>query len=139
LRLANPYTGVMKLSHARLCLDCDEVHDEGHCPVCASESFAFIKRWVPASERRPRPPAASETSEASSEKAETVATYRALLSNNGESRMSAGRLLGGVTTGLALLGAAGWLLQRNGRDKSKTGEGSSSEPGPGTPDATPSA
>ncbi len=124
----------MKLSHARLCLDCDEVHDEGHCPVCASESFAFIKRWVPASERRPRPPAASEATEASSEKAETVATYRALLSTNGESRLSAGRLLRAGGVGLALLGAAGWLMQKNGRDKNKSGEGSSPESGPGTPD-----
>ena len=123
----------MKLSDARLCLDCDEVHDEGHCPVCASESFAFIKRWVPASERRPRPPAVTEAP------SETVATYRALLSTNGESRMSAGRLLGGGAVGLALLGAAGWLLQRNGREKSKPGESSPRDSSNGTPDASASA
>jgi hypothetical protein len=50
----------MQLGTARLCLDCDEVHEQERCPVCASEAFAFLTRWVPADERhhRPRPPAA---------------------------------------------------------------------------------
>src|SRR5262245_32500541 len=29
----------MQLRTARLCLDCEEVHEEQQCPVCASESF----------------------------------------------------------------------------------------------------
>jgi hypothetical protein len=46
--------------------DCEELHEE-HCPVCASESFAFLAKWIPVDERRvgarPRPrPAAPETS-----------------------------------------------------------------------------
>lgn len=45
----------MQLRVARLCLDCEEIHDGQTCPVCASESFAFISRWVPAPERRHRP------------------------------------------------------------------------------------
>ena len=45
----------MQLHNARLCLDCDEVHSERECPVCASERFAFLTRWVPAEERRQRP------------------------------------------------------------------------------------
>ena len=36
----------MRLMNARLCLDCEEVHDEQHCPICSSESFAFLTRWV---------------------------------------------------------------------------------------------
>ena len=36
----------MRLMNARLCLDCEEVHDEQHCPICGSESFAFLTRWV---------------------------------------------------------------------------------------------
>ena len=46
----------MKQSKAHLCLDCDEVYDEAQCPVCASESFAFIKRWVTTPEKRARAP-----------------------------------------------------------------------------------
>jgi len=45
----------MQLRNARVCLDCEEVHESNECPVCASESFAFLTRWVPANERPPRP------------------------------------------------------------------------------------
>ena len=50
----------MQLRVARLCLDCEEVHAEYRCPVCASDHFTYVTRWVPAPERRerPRPPAA---------------------------------------------------------------------------------
>ena len=44
----------MQLRTARLCLDCEEVHDEYRCPVCASEAFTYLTRWVPAPERRGR-------------------------------------------------------------------------------------
>jgi hypothetical protein len=37
-----------------LCLDCEEVHEEQQCPVCASESFVYLTRWVPVEERRAR-------------------------------------------------------------------------------------
>src|SRR4051812_8364508 len=42
----------MQLRLARLCLDCEEIHEEQRCPMCASETFAYISRWVPAPERR---------------------------------------------------------------------------------------
>ena len=45
----------MQLRTARLCLDCEEVHDEGQCPVCASETFTYLSRWIPSDERRRRP------------------------------------------------------------------------------------
>jgi predicted nucleic acid-binding Zn-ribbon protein len=101
----------MQLRNARLCLDCDEVHEESHCPVCASESFAFIKRWVPASERRgrPAPPEPEGTHR------ETVKTYKEILAASGNegSRLSAWQLVRGGAVSLALLGAAGWLWRRN--------------------------
>jgi hypothetical protein len=54
----------MKLRDARLCLDCDEVHNEGMCPICGSESFAYISRWVPLPDpARPLRPASSENAE----------------------------------------------------------------------------
>jgi len=54
----------MQLRVARVCLDCEEVHEAQQCPLCASESFAFLTRWVPVDERRrsrgPAAPAAPE-------------------------------------------------------------------------------
>src|SRR6187399_2400751 len=56
----------MQLRTARLCLDCEEVHAEWRCPVCASASFTYLTRWVPVEDRRhdqrprvppPEPPA----------------------------------------------------------------------------------
>jgi hypothetical protein len=44
----------MQLRNARLCLDCEELHQDAQCPVCASESFAFLSRWIPVEERRNR-------------------------------------------------------------------------------------
>ena len=45
----------MHLREARLCLDCEELHDQPECPVCLSESFAFVTRWLPPRDRRPPP------------------------------------------------------------------------------------
>jgi hypothetical protein len=45
----------MQLRVARLCLDCEEIHADYHCPVCASDHFTYLTRWVPAPERRERP------------------------------------------------------------------------------------
>jgi hypothetical protein len=42
----------MQLREARLCLDCEELHNEDRCPACASDAFAFLTRWVPSTERR---------------------------------------------------------------------------------------
>ena len=42
----------MRLRVSRLCLDCEEIHEEQQCPVCSSEAFAYLTRWVPVVERR---------------------------------------------------------------------------------------
>jgi hypothetical protein len=53
----------MQLRLARLCLDCEDVHDSQQCPVCASESFAYLSRWVPTPERRSQPRQPQESRE----------------------------------------------------------------------------
>ncbi len=45
----------MQLRVARLCLDCEELHAENSCPVCASERFAFLSTWLQVEERRKWP------------------------------------------------------------------------------------
>ena len=90
----------MQLSTARLCLDCDEVHDAQQCPVCASESFSYMSRWVPAPERRPAPrPTTSPEAE----------IYRRLV-QPAPPPSRGKRLLKHGVLGLTAVGLAGWFL-----------------------------
>jgi hypothetical protein len=45
----------MQLTTARLCLNCEEIHDAQTCPLCASETFVYLSRWVPHSRPESRP------------------------------------------------------------------------------------
>ena len=82
--------GGMQLRVARLCLDCDEVHEAQACPLCASEAFAYLTRWVPVPDRPLRsrtpvpPPVPSR-------------------------RRKVGTWLTGGVVGMTALGIAGWL------------------------------
>ena len=82
----------MQLRRARLCLNCEEVHDAMQCPLCASETFVYLTRWVPAPERRlqPRP-------------AETASAPARLPSR--------GKVVGLGIAGLGILGLAQWLTK----------------------------
>ena len=100
----------MQLRSARLCLDCDEVHDAQQCPVCASESFSYMSRWVPAPERRPAPrPTTSPEAE----------IYRRLVDPPSDQTRGR-RLLKTGMLGLTAVGLVGWLVKsrrKNGADK----------------------
>jgi hypothetical protein len=92
----------MQLRNARLCLDCEEVHDAQVCPACTSEAYVPLTRWVEAPERRAR-----SRDEPSSSRAEI---YRALI--DAENRPSrARRLLKGGAMGVAALGVLGWFMR----------------------------
>jgi hypothetical protein len=89
----------MQLRIARLCLDCEEVHAAQQCPVCASETFAFLSRWVAVPERRtaPRPSPPPE-----------VDAYKQMTS--GEPTSSSGlRTFRRGVVGLTAVGLAGWI------------------------------
>ena len=92
----------MQLLSARLCLDCEEVHDRPRCPVCASDTFTPISRWVPAEvkSRRPRPTTSPE-----------VEAYRAITSADPKS--SGLRLLKQGALGLTAVGLIGWFMRNN--------------------------
>jgi hypothetical protein len=116
----------MQLRNARLCLDCEEVHDSDHCPACASETFAFITRWVPAPERRVNPRAPKEPPAT-----ETLDTYKQMLGGDkGNHRWT---LVKGGAMGLALFGVAQWLWQRNANRESESSTRTSSARGQGGP------
>lgn len=80
----------MQLRSARLCLDCDELHDEPQCPICASEAFVFLTRWIPVEDRRVRNRAMSRPAQPPARVA---------------------RLVKGGAVGLAVLATARWLLR----------------------------
>lgn len=89
----------MKLRTARLCLDCDEVHDAYRCPACTSESFAYISRWVPEPERHRRSgPTTSPEAE----------VYKALVKDD-EIIPSGRRALKSGLLGIAAVGLLSWM------------------------------
>ena len=101
----------MQLHVARLCLDCQDIHDQQTCPVCSSESFAYISRWIPAPERRihPRPLPSRETAD----------TYSQLLDGNRETSDMRRWVKRGVL-GLAAVSMAGWAWRRKAATGGKT-------------------
>ncbi|MGE0444973.1 MAG: hypothetical protein AB7P99_07065 [Vicinamibacterales bacterium] len=82
----------MQLRVARLCMDCEELHDQQICPVCASETFAYVSRWVPAPERRASPRSDQNGADQDGAKPST----------------GRGRKVAYGALGLALAGVAGW-------------------------------
>jgi hypothetical protein len=109
----------MKLGVARLCLDCDEVHDQERCPTCASEVFAFLTRWVPRSNDRVGQPTRPVP-----ERPE-VEAYRQI---TGTSRNASKSLFVRSAVGLGVLGIVGWMWRRAGKGKQ--------DPSPAPKDAT---
>lgn len=93
----------MQLRNARLCLDCEEVHDAQQCPVCASETFAFMTRWVPAPERRERPRRQEPS------RPVELQAYRTLLDAEHKPNGRGWALARQGAMGIALIGVAGWL------------------------------
>jgi hypothetical protein len=96
----------MRLMNSRLCLDCEEVHDQQHCPTCGSESFAFLTRWVSPSDaaaaeaapRAGRPPDPID-------RREQVDAYRQILNPTPQTARR-GRIVARGALGLALIGLA---------------------------------
>jgi hypothetical protein len=105
----------MKLDVARLCLDCEEVHERQHCPSCGSEVFAFLTRWIePAAELRPEGRRGRPRAPEPQPSPEHVEAYRQLL--HGERPRRSG-LMAKSVLGLAAFSLAGWALRSFSRDR----------------------
>ena len=96
----------MHLSVARLCLDCQEIHSDDRCPVCTSEAFGFITRWVKVdaqSRSVPKDEAAAN--------AARVDSYRQIL-NPGTRQSTTARWLrkGGLVVAAGVLARLGWQI-----------------------------
>jgi hypothetical protein len=101
----------MQLRTARLCIDCEEVHDASRCPVCASETFTYLVRWIPTDDRRRGSAPAKEPAQPPAPMPGDVEVYRRL--TTGEAPQHRGRqLLRKGVVGLAAVGVVGWLWGR---------------------------
>jgi len=109
----------MQLRMARLCLDCENVHDEYQCPVCASDHFTYLTRWVPVPERRERPRPAVKPSP-------DLDTYRQLVDAPAPAR---GRTFTRALLGLGAAGVLGLFL--GGRRARSSGSDDGSDEGTG--------
>jgi hypothetical protein len=114
----------MRLDEARLCLDCEEIHDDPECPSCGSEAFAFLTRWVkpaPAADGNPRPEGpASRQAGRSTPDAEHLEAWRRIV--EGKPPAGRGKAVTRGLLGLAAMGLAGWAFQRVGRRARKAAE-----------------
>jgi hypothetical protein len=101
----------MHLSVARLCLDCQEIHEEDRCPVCTSEVFGFITRWVKV-EATPRATQEKERVLTSTKLEE----YRQIL-NPTPRRSPAGQWLrkGSLVVAAGVLARWGWQMAQQNR------------------------
>jgi hypothetical protein len=127
----------MRLDSARLCLDCEELHEDQVCPACGSEAFAFLTRWVqpsieqpadrPAAPPRPAAPhsATAELREHPARTPEQIEAYRQLIEGRPPDGRRTGLLTKGVL-GLAAFSLAGWAW----RNASKARDARSGGPGP---------
>lgn len=109
----------MRLDDARLCLDCEEIHDDSECPACGSEAFAFLKRWIKTTSAGPRSatiadrrPTGVVTRPAMS--SEQLDAWRQIAEGKSEPPRR-GRLVARGLVGLAAMGIAGWAWTRAGR------------------------
>jgi hypothetical protein len=98
----------MQLSVARLCLDCQEIHEEDRCPICTSEAFAFMTRWVkidaPSQD-------VSSTYEKQEGAASKVEAYRRILNPAPQRSAAAGWLRrGSLVVAVGYLARWGWQI-----------------------------
>jgi hypothetical protein len=116
----------MKLDAARLCLDCDEIHEEQICPACSSEAFAFLTRWVKTSgehrvERRAAPvqPVVQQAVTHQHRTPEQIEAFRQLIEGKPEPAGGRGLMTKGVM-GLAAVSLLGWAWRASAKKPDAT-------------------
>jgi hypothetical protein len=109
----------MHLSEARVCLNCDEIHSQSRCPICASENFALLTRWIQLGSPDQRGAAARVLERPAAK--EKLETYRRLVVGDAL-RPKAGRLVRRGALALAVVSLARWGWRRaRSRRKEKPG------------------
>lgn len=100
----------MRLDDARLCLDCEEIHEEQECPACGSEVFAFLTRWIQstAPAKPKRKPATGTATAQDSHTAEQLAAWREITAGPPATPGTGKKIVSRSLLGLAAMGLAGW-------------------------------
>jgi hypothetical protein len=115
----NERQGVMRLDAARLCLDCEEIHEEQECPACGSEAFAFLTRWIQSTAAdRPKPRAnGPERASAArvSPSSEHLDAWRHLADGTAPEGSRGRKLVTRSLLGIAAMGLAGWAWSKTGK------------------------
>ena len=135
------YSVPMKLDAARLCLDCDEIHEEQICPSCSSEAFAFLTRWVKTSgehrvERRAAPVVQPATTVHPARTPEQIEAFRQLIEGKPEKGPGRESRRPRASSALAAVSLLGWAWRSRtradgpGSDSERSGSGPAPSSGP---------
>jgi len=105
----------MRLDEARLCLDCEEIHQEQECPACGSEAFGFLTRWIqstsPARATAALVPTATQARATTSP--EHLAAWRQLTDDTQPESGRGKKVVTRSLLGLAAMGLAGWAWAKS--------------------------
>ncbi len=106
----------MRLDDARLCLDCEEIHEEQECPACGSEAFAFLTRWIQStSGAKPKRDRKAVAAVRTAPKSEHLAAWQQITEGSPDDNTSRGKkFFTRGLLGLAAMGIAGWAWSRTG-------------------------
>ena len=108
----------MRLDDARLCLDCEEIHEEQECPACGSEAFAFLTRWIQSTAPKSKVPAPPTATHArSAQTPDHLAAWRELTDRPLDSAGRGKKLVTRSLLGLAAMGIAGWAWAKTSPSK----------------------
>ncbi|MBK5298888.1 MAG: hypothetical protein JJE40_17170 [Vicinamibacteria bacterium] len=107
----------MRLDDARLCLDCEEIHEEQECPACGSEVFAFLTRWIQSTSKAKAPLPASATHARSAQDPEHLAAWREITDATPDIPGRGKKIVTRSLLGLAAMGIAGWAWAKTSPSK----------------------
>jgi hypothetical protein len=111
----------MRLDDARLCLDCEEIHEEQECPACGSEAFGFLTRWIQSTSpvRATKGQVPASTHARATPAQEHLAAWRQISDGTTPDPVRGKKIVTRSLLGLAAMGLAGWAWAKT---SSKDGE-----------------